>query len=40
VRHSFENAVIDDFNREVIARLKEWEPIGGEGLSSPPIVLK
>jgi len=32
VRHSFENAVIDDFNREVIARLKEWEPIGGRGL--------
>jgi len=32
VMHSFENAVVDNYNREVIETLKKWQPNGGRGI--------
>lgn len=32
VMHSFENAVVDNYNREVIETLRKWQPNGGRGI--------
>ena len=32
VMHSFENAVVDNYNREVIETLRKWQPKGGRGI--------
>jgi len=32
VMHSFENAVVDNYNREVIETLRKWQPNGGRGV--------